>query len=135
MFEDVKNLTLRLKLLSTTFNSYHLEINISKTKTMILNHQFTNVEYPDKLVSLNNAPIGNVKIFKYLGRNVKYNEPITGDSELEMRIDTAHCKFYELGKNMISLATRVKVLNALVRSRLTYSCQTWALTKRLREEW
>ena len=30
----------------------------------------------------------------------------------------------------IMLATRVKLLNALVRSRLTYSCQTWALTKR-----
>ena len=134
MFEDVKNLTLGLKLLSTTFNSYHLEINISKTKTMILNHQFTNEEYPDKLVNLNNTPIENVKIFKYLGCNVKYNEPTTGDAELEMRIDTAHCKFYELGKNMmnfrISLATRVKVLNALVRSRLTYSCQTWTLTKR-----
>ena len=30
----------------------------------------------------------------------------------------------------IALVTRVKVFNALVRSRLTYSCQTWTLTKR-----
>ena len=30
----------------------------------------------------------------------------------------------------IMLITRVKILNALVRSRLTYSCQVWKLTKR-----
>ena len=30
----------------------------------------------------------------------------------------------------ISLNTRVKVFNSLVRNRLTYSCQTWTLTKR-----
>ena len=28
------------------------------------------------------------------------------------------------------LTTRVKILNALIRSRLTYACQTWSLTKR-----
>ena len=134
VFEDVNNLEMGLELLFITFKKNYLEINISKTKTMILNHQYTNKEYPDKLMSLNNSPVENVKTFKYLGCIIKYDEPSAGDTELELRIDTAQCKFYELGKNMmnfrIMLATRVKILNALVRSRLTYSCQTWTLTKK-----
>ena len=32
----------------------------------------------------------------------------------------------------IILPTRIKILNAVVRSRLTYSCQTWNITARQR---
>ena len=75
-----------------------------------------------------------LKVFWYLGCNIKYNEPGTGDSELEFRIDCAESKFYELSKKFfnhkIAIKTRVKIFNALVRSRLTYSCQAWSLTKR-----
>ena len=101
---------------------------------MILNHQYTTDEYPAAVVRLGNKPIENVKSFIYLGCTTKYNEPSTGDNELEVRIDTAECKFYEISKNLlnhrISLTTRVKILNSLVRSRLTNSCQTWTLTKK-----
>ena len=101
---------------------------------MIFNHQYLNEDYPDSIVKINDTPVDNVSSFKYLGCNIEYNEPAIGDAELELRIDTANCKFYELGKNMmnrkIALNTRVKILNALVRSRLTYSCQVWKLTKR-----
>ena len=48
-FEDTSNLQLGLSLLFETFKKYHLEINISKTKTMILNHQYTDEEYPDTI--------------------------------------------------------------------------------------
>ena len=65
---------------------------------------------------------------------IKYNEPSTGDDELQTRIDASNCKFYESGKNLmnykIALETRVKIFNSLVRSRLTYACQTWSLTQR-----
>ena len=134
LFEDTKNLKLGLELLHSTFEKYQLKINLSKTKTMILNYSQTNTTYPNSIVRLNSTPIENVTRFKYLGCNLKYDEPSTGNAELEMRIDTAHCKFYELGKNFmnhrISLTTHVKLFNALVRSRLTYSCQTWTITKK-----
>ena len=136
LFDDTKNLQLGLEILNTTFNDYHLEINITKTKTMIMNFMKTEdkVEYPDTLVYLNDIPIENVKTFVYLGCMLKYDEPTTGDTELNLRIDTATNKFYELGKKFmnhrISLSTRVKVFNSLVRSRMTYGCQTWTLTKR-----
>lgn len=134
LFEDVDDLERALKLLVTTLKKYQLEINISKTNTMILNHQYTNKPYPQSIVAIDNTPIENVTSFKYLGCIIKYNESSTGDTELETRIDSAHCKFYELRKNLmnfkISLKTRVRVFNALVRCRLTYSCETWNLTKK-----
>ena len=101
---------------------------------MILNQQYMNSPYPNSIIRTKGKPIENVKIFKYLGCQIKFDEPSTGKTELELRIDAAECKFYELGKKMmnfkIMLKTRIKIFNALVRSRLTYSCQTWSLTKK-----
>ena len=71
-------------------------------------------------------------MFLYLGSQIHYNQPSTGDEELNLRIDSAENKFYSLGKKFINhkinLTTRVKIFNALVRSWLTYGCQTWVLT-------
>ena len=44
----------------------------------------------------------------------------------------AESKFYEHGKKFmnyrIKLSVRISILNSIVRSRLTYGCQTWILT-------
>ena len=49
----------------------------------------------------------------------------------------AEAKFYEHGKKLmnhkIKLSTRISILNLLVRSRLTYGCQTWTLNNRQKE--
>ena len=133
-FEDCENLRSGLKLLHKTLKRYSLEINVKKTKTMILNYQHSSEEYPNTIAYIDGKPIENVKIFVYLGCIIKYNEPSTGDEELQTRIDTSNCKFYESGKNLmnykIALETRVNVFNSLVRSRLTHACKTWSLTQR-----
>ena len=120
--------------LNTTFCRYNLKINGSKTKTMILNQQYINVKYPSTISSLNTLPVENVKVFRYLGCQIKFDELGTGDIETELRIDCAECKFYELGRQFINhniaIETRVRVLNSLVRSRLSYSCQAWSMTQR-----
>ena len=45
----------------------------------------------------------------------------------------AEGKFYELANKLLNhrvlLQTRIFILNSMVRSRLTYSCQTWSLTQ------
>ena len=129
-FADNESLAKGLNLLNETFRRFHLTINCSKTKTMILNHHAEN--YPETITSLNDIVIGNVKVFLYLGSQIHYNQPSTGEEELNLRIDSAENKFYSLGKKFmnhkINLTTRVKIFNALVRSRLTYGCQTWVLT-------
>ena len=59
---------------------------------MILNHQYLNTDssiYPKSIASLNNIPIENVTNFRYLGDEIKYDEPSTGDAEINLRIDVA----------------------------------------------
>ena len=130
----MQNIQNAINLLDETFKRFSLAINVSKTKSMIVNCQLSDEEYPTTIAKLNGENIENVKVFCYLGCNIKYNEPGTGDSELEFRIDCAESKFYQLSKKFfnhkIAIKTRVKIFNALVRSRLTYSCQAWSLTIR-----
>ena len=50
---------------------------------------------------------------------VKFNEPSTGDTELNFRIDAAENKFYSNSKNFLKMKihvmTRTKIFDSLVR--------------------
>ena len=95
-FEDEDNLQKGLDLLDETFRRYHLSINITKTKTMIINYRYVNNDismYPNSIVSLRNKTIENVNIFRYLGDDIKFDEPSTGDAEIDLRIAVAEAKF------------------------------------------
>ena len=133
VFEDIKSLRRGIELLDEVFKRYRLKINISKTKTMVLNHQYLSKDYPSSISSLRGIDLGNVKSYPYLGCEIKFDEPNTGDTELNLRTDAAECKFYSLSRNMmnmkIRLRTRIQMLNSLVRSTIAYSCQTWNITK------
>ena len=52
---------------------------------------------------------------------------------MNLRSDAAECKFYSLAKNLLNMKVnikiRVQILNSLIRSRVTYSCQTWSVTQ------
>ena len=88
-------------------------------------------DYPNSIATLDNMMIGNVEVFTYLGIQIRYDEATTGEAELNLRRDSAESKFYEHAKKFMNhgiyLTTRVQLLNSLVRSRLTYACQTWTL--------
>ena len=89
---------------------------------MILNDENN---YPETIASLQGKAIDNVESFVYLGCILNYNEPSTGEAEINLRIDAAENAFYSHEKNMmnqkIALKTRVQLLDSLVRSRLIYS--------------
>ena len=121
-------------LLNEVFHSFGLKINVSKTETMILNHQQqSSEEYPETIITLEGCPLKNVTEFKYLGANIHNEEPNTGEIELNQRIQLASCKFAEMSNllqnHKIHLRTRVMFMNSFVRSRLTYSCQNWTLNQ------
>ena len=65
MFENERALNNALKLLQTTFDEFGLSINVGKTKTMILNFQGSEDDYPATISSINNVGLDNVRIFKY----------------------------------------------------------------------
>ena len=100
---------------------------------MILNQQFENRDYPLSIASLGDQKLDNVKTYRYLGAEIKYDEPTTGLAEMNLRSDAAEFKFYSLTKNLLNMKINIKIraqfLNALIRSRITYSCQTWSVTK------
>ena len=129
-FESSDHLEKGMKLLSETFTRFNLQINVTKTKTMILN--FAGENYPDTIVKLNESEIKNVESFRYLGCQINFKQHGTGEEEINLRVDSATTKLYSLGKKFfnqkIHLTTRVNLLNSLVRSRLTYACPTWLLT-------
>ena len=100
--DNKQSLQNAINLLDKTFRRFSLAINVSKTKSMIINHQLIDEDYTKSIAKLNGANIDNVEVFCYLGCNIKYNEPGVGDSELEFRKDCAESKFYELGKKFRS---------------------------------
>ena len=83
------------------------------------------------IANLRGVDLKNVIIFRYLGAYINCQEPNTGDSEVNQRIQLACVKFAELSNLLqnfhINLRTRVSFLNCFVRSRLTYACQNWSL--------
>ena len=133
-FENKTLLQKAIDELDATFTRFGFNINVSKTKTMIINNQIASDEYPSAICKMKGLDIENVKVFRYLGANIKYDEQNTGDEEIELRKESAEAKFHELGRKLqnhkILLTTRTQILNSLVRSRLTYSCQTWTLTEK-----
>ena len=132
-FEDEQSLANGILLLNETFKNYRLSINATKTKTMILNQKYEDREYPNTICSMEGNAIENVEKYRYLGSEIKHDEPNTGITELNFRADVAECKFYSLSRNLfnmkINIKTRTEMLNSLVRSRMLYSCQTWCCTK------
>ena len=93
--------------------------------------------YPKSICNLNRKTVENVEVFRYLGDDIRYDQPSTGDSEIDLRISLAEAKFNQLWKKLtnrkILLSTRIYILNTMVRSRLTYSCQTWNITQHQKE--
>ena len=98
---------------------------------MILNHQYKGIDYPISVSTLGDKQLENVKIYRYLGCEIEFNKPSTGDTELTLRQDAAESKFYMLAKNLmnmkVNLKIRANIMNSLVRSRAVYGCQAWCI--------
>ena len=120
-----------IEILDNLFSKFGLSINATKTETMIIN--FAEEVYPESIVTLRGTPLKNVKEFRYLGACIRFDEPNTGDIEINQRIQMSQSKFAEMSNLLqnfsINLRTRVMFLNSFVRSRLSYACQNWNLTE------
>ena len=120
-----------LQILHEVYSDFGLNINASKTETMILNFS-ENEQYPESIITLNNHPIKNSPAFKYLGVWVRYIDLGIGKEELNNRICAAHNAFAQNSKLLknknVNLQTRIMLLNSIVRSRLSYGCHAWRPT-------
>ena len=130
--EDVHELQSITNIYDATFSRFGLTIACDKTKTMSFNVS-KEIMQKETLISLKNEPIGNVRQFKCLG-HVLSNEKSNTSAFLTHQISSAYAKWNEM-KNVlldkrIHLSTRVRFLEACVRSRLLYSVQAWSLNAR-----
>ena len=93
-----------------------------------------NSTYPSTILTMNQKDISNSRTFKYLGTKISYDQPIAGDDEVnhrKLQANIAFNKHRKVLKNYrILLPTRVQLLDSLVRSKLTYNCQTWPFTEK-----
>lgn len=132
-FTSEEDLIKGLDLLTEIFDEFDLHMSEKKTETMILNAECSDEDYPTTLHTIHDIELKNVKVFKYLGSKIQYDQPGTGDTEIDSRINLAKGKFetlkYILCNHKIHKWIRMKFYNAFIRSRLTYACQTWTLTK------
>merc|ERR1712151_535934 len=108
-----------IHLLNDTFKRYQLDVNATKTKTMILNQQYEdkNRTYPISIASVGSDRLENVLEYRYLGCDINANVGTTGEKEINLRIDAGDNKFYFLSHQFfnrkINLKIRVDMLNSL----------------------
>ena len=105
-FYDIENLQKGINILNNTFSRYQLNINVSKTKTMTFNAENNDADYPNTICKLGETDVENVKVFKYLGSLIQYSESLTGDTEINLRIESAECKYYQHAKKTDELSYR-----------------------------
>ena len=127
--KDIDELAAILNIYDKTFTRFGLKISTGKTETMAFNVP-EEVKSRPSLFSIGEIPIKNVRLFKYLGHVITNNDD-DPSHYLSFRISSAFQKWNELKHvltdKIIFMSTRVKLLEACVRSRLLYSCQSWEL--------
>ena len=131
---NIEDLQIMAHTLNDVLLEFGLQVNSSKTETVIWNwKEDVDGPYPDSILQINNKSILNSKYFKYLGVWIEYNDIHIGQRETENRLNSAKAAFAEnkslLMNHSIRLHTRIKFLNGLVRSRLTYGCHSWRPTE------
>ena len=111
-----------LNIINSTCKRFGLTISFSKTKTQVFNDD--NLADMPTLLNVDGNVIENVKEFTYLGQLITTKEKACFT---DLRVSRAIAKFNEL-RNVLSdpkvnIRTRRKLLEACVRSRLTYGLQ------------
>ena len=123
---NVDELAEIVKIYDHTFTRFGLQISTGKTETMAFNVP-EDVKSKQSLISIGGVALKNVRTFKYLGHMITNN-----DDDLTFRISSAFQKWNELKHVLtdrrINMSTRVKILEACVRSTLLYSAQSWELS-------
>src|SRR3989441_1776970 len=118
--------------LNKTCKAYGMEINVKKTKVMIMNGT-AKPKAMQQCITLNNVPLGQVTRFKYLGSWI--TEDARSDEDIRARVGMAKAAFWqnkELMRRNIRLSTKMKILNCYVFSVLNYGCESWTWNKPMR---
>ena len=116
-----KNMQKMIDRLNETCKAYGMEINVKKTKVMIMNKK-EKQKGMQSCIMLNNVPLEQVTHFKYLGSRITKNAK--SDEDIRARVGMAKAAFWqnkELMRRNIRFSKKMKILNS-VFSILNYGC-------------
>ena len=117
-----------LNQLSNTSHDLGLRMNMKKTKVMFNEYC---LEHP---LHVEQEPVEHVQEYVYLGQLVTMQSDKT--AEIKRRIATgwgAFSKYRDILQSKIPMCLKRKVYHQCIQAAMTYGCQTWALTKRMRD--
>lgn len=123
-----KSLQSQLKIIEDYCSKWGLEINISKTKYLVMNSRQSSSSSHDNIVpTLNGRPIERVSSYCYLGIIISSN------GKFKQAIDSLSHKglgaLFDLRKTVdrrfINTKSHDQLFNTLVSPILTYGCQVW----------
>ena len=117
-----------LNQLSNTSHDLGLRMNMKKTKVMFNEYC---LEHP---LHVEQEPVEHVQEYVYLGQLVTMQSDKT--AEIKRRIATgwgAFSKYRDIMQSKIPMCLKRKVYHQCIQAAMTYGCQTWALTKRMRD--
>src|SRR5207248_1510472 len=127
-----KKLQMMLNRLNETCKDYGMEINVKKTKVMVLGRKEEQGKR-HRAVRLGEVPLEQVTRFKYLGSWI--TDDAKSEVDIKARIGIAKAALWqnkELMKRNIRFSTKIKVLNCYVFSIFNYGCECWTWNKALR---
>jgi hypothetical protein len=113
-----------------------LEINVVKTKDMLISHQKNVGQNWDIKITnrLANRLFGNVSQFKYLGTTATNQNLIQEEIK---RLNSGNACYHSiqnlLSSRLLLKNIKIRIYKVIILSVVLYGCETWSLT--LREEY
>jgi predicted GTPase len=109
-----------------------LEINVEKTKYMLLSHHQNACQNRD--IEIANRSFENVSQFRYLGTTVTNQNLI--QEEIKRRLSSGNVCYHSiqslLSSHLLSKILKMRIYKTIILPLSLYGCKTWYLT--LREE-
>lgn len=105
-----------------------LEVNLSKTKIMTNSSR--------KTIMIHNEPIQYVDQYVYLGKQIGFDNS-NNELEVERRTRNSWNKYWsykEIMKSNVPIELKKKILDSCILPCLTYACQTWKFTNKIKNK-
>lgn len=126
--ENPNNLETMIQTLSNESTRVGLTMNTTKTKIL------TNSNHVD--IQVEGHSLEYVKEYSYLGQLISFEDQMS--KEIDLRIASGWRRYWSMKEVMkskdLSISVKRKVFNTCVLPCITYGCETWALTKQLRNK-
>lgn len=123
--DNIEDLQATINAINTIGKDFGLDVNISKTKLMIVSRQ----PHENAHLYIDNMQIERVNKFKYLGTTL--NDKWDNDDEVKIRVAIARSTFVRFNtyllRQEIPMNLRLRVVKCYIWPILLYGAETWSL--------